>query len=106
MFLLDSLFISGMKFVFDKIAAVADAEAFDESLLHDRLLRAQLELEAGEITDDDFAAVEAEVFERLRQIRAMREGEPSLSDSGEAGDYTVTGVEATFEGDEHDEPRR
>ena len=101
MFLLDSLFMSGMRFVFDKIAAVADAEAFDETLLHDKLLRAQLELEAGEITDDDFAAIEAEVFERLRQIRAMKEGEPSISDSGEAGDYTVTGVEATFEGDEH-----
>lgn len=101
MFLLDSLFMSGMRFVFDKIAAVADAEAFDETLIHDRLLRAQLELEAGEITDDEFAAVEAEVFERLRQIRAVREGEPSLTDSGESGDYTVTGVEATFEGDEH-----
>ncbi len=101
MFLLDSLFMSGMKFVFDKIAAVADAEAFDESLLHDKLLRAQLDLEAGEITDDDFAGIEAEVFERLRQIRAMREGEPSITGDGEAGDYTVTGVEATFEGDEH-----
>ncbi len=101
MFLLDSLFMSGMRFVFDKIAAVADAEAFDETLLHDKLLRAQLELEAGEITDDDFAAIEAEVFERLRQIRAMKEGEPSISGGGEAGDYTVTGVEATFEGDEH-----
>lgn len=101
MFLLDSLFMSGMRFVFDKIAAVADGEAFDESLIHDRLLRAQLELEAGEINDDEFAAVEAEVFERLRQIRATREGEPSLSDGGESGDYTVTGVEATFEGDEH-----
>ena len=34
-----------------------------------------------------------------REIRAMKDGEPSVSDSG--GDYTVTGVEATFEGDEH-----
>lgn len=99
MFLLDSLFISGMKFVFEKISAVADAEAFDETVLHDRLLHAQLQLEAGEISDDDFAAIEAEVFERLREIRAMKEGEPTLSNAG--GDYTVTGVEATFEGDEH-----
>ena len=99
MFLLDSLFISGMKFVFDKISAVADTEAFDETVLHDRLLRAQLELEAGEISDDDFAAVESEVFERLRAIRAMKEGQPSVTEAG--GDYTVTGVEATFEGDEH-----
>jgi len=99
MFILDSLFMSGMRFVFDKIAAVADAEAFDETVLHDRLLRAQMDLEAGEITDDDFAAIESEVFERLREIRAMKEGEPTMSDAG--GDYTVTGVEATFEGDEH-----
>ena len=99
MFLLDALFISGMKFVFDKIAAVADAEAFDESVLHDRLLQAQLQLEAGEITDEDFSDIEAEVFERLRVIRAQREGTPSMSDAG-SGDYTITGVEATFGGDE------
>ena len=101
MFLLDSLFISGMKFVFDKIAAVADAEAFDETVLHDRLLQAQLRLEAGEITDDEFADVESEVFERLRMIREQREGTPSMSDAAGSGDYTITGVEATFEGDEH-----
>jgi hypothetical protein len=99
-FLLDSLFISGMKFVFDKIAAVADAEAFDESVLHDRLLQAQLQLEAGDISDEEFGEIEAEVFERLRTIRAEREGAPSLGDAA-GGDYTVTGVEATFEGDEH-----
>jgi hypothetical protein len=99
MFLLDSLFISGMKFVFDKIAAVADAEAFDESVLHDRLLQAQLQLEAGDISDEQFGDIEAEVFERLRVIRAQREGTPSMSDAG-SGDYTVTGVEATFGGDE------
>ena len=101
MFLLDSLFISGMKFVFDKLAAVADAEAFDESVLHDRLLQAQLRLEAGEITDQDFADVESEVFERLRVIREQREGTPSIGEAAGSGDYTITGVEATFEGDEH-----
>ena len=100
MFLLDSLFISGMKFVFEKIAAVADAEAFDETVLHDRLLRAQMQLEAGEISDEEFADVEAEVFERLRQIHAEKEGLPSVSDAG-SGDYKITGIEATFEGDEH-----
>ena len=103
MFLLDSLFISGMKFVFEKVAAIADAEAFDESVLHDRLLRAQLQLEAGEITDEEFGDVEAEVFERLRQIRAAREGDgpTSIADAAASGDYTITGIEATFEGDEH-----
>ena len=100
MFLLDSLFISGMKFVFEKIAAVADAEAFDESVLHDRLLRAQAQLEAGEISDEEFADVETEVFERLRQIKAEKEGLPSMSDAA-SGDYRITGIEATFEGDEH-----
>ena len=101
MFLLDSLFISGMKFVFEKVAAIADAEAFDETVLHDRLLQAQLRLEAGEITDAEFADVESEVFERLRIIREQREGTPSIGDAG-SGDYTITGVEATFGGDEED----
>ncbi len=99
MFLLDSLFMSGMRFVFDKIAAVADAEAFDETVLHDRLLQAQLQVEAGDMTDEEFADVESEVFERLRVIRADREGTPSMGEAG-SGDYTITGVEATFGGDE------
>ena len=98
MFLLDSLFISGMKFVFEKVAAIADAEAFDETVLHDRLLQAQLRLEAGDITDEEFADVESEVFERLRAIRAQREGTPTIGDA--SGDYTITGVEATFGGDD------
>lgn len=101
MFLLDSLFISGMKFVFEKISAVADAEAFDETVLHDRLIRAQMELEAGEITDDDFAAIESEVFERLRQIHAMKQGQEPTPQDAASGDYKITGIEATFEGDEH-----
>ena len=101
MFLLDSLFISGMKFVFETISAVADAEAFDESVLHERLLRAQMDLEAGEMTDEDFAAIEAEVFERLRAIHAMKEGQQSTAQDAASGEYKVTGVEATFEGDEH-----
>ncbi|MDQ3070848.1 MAG: gas vesicle protein GvpG [Acidobacteriota bacterium] len=102
MFLLDSLFISGMKFVFEKVSEIANAEAFDETLLHDQLLRAQLQCEAGEITDDEFGAIEGEVFERLRQIRAMKEGTPSVTDTGGApGDFKITGIEATFEGDDH-----
>lgn len=101
MFLLDSLFVSGLKFVFEKIAAVADAEAFDETILHDRLLRAQLQLENGEISDEEFAEIEAEVFERLRQIRAEKEGVPSVAEATSSGEYTVTGIEATLEGDEH-----
>ena len=101
MFFLDSLFVSGLKFVFEKIAAVADAETFDETILHDRLLQAQLQLENGEISDEEFADIEAEVFERLRQIRAEKEGVPSVADATSSGEYTVTGIEATFEGDEH-----
>jgi deoxyadenosine/deoxycytidine kinase len=102
MFLLDSLFLSGMKFVFEKVAEIADAEAFDETILHDRLIKAQMQLEAGEISDEEFGDIEAEVFERLRQIHAAKHGEtPDVASATASGEYKVTGIEATFEGDEH-----
>jgi hypothetical protein len=94
MFILDRLLVSGLGFVLDKIATIADAELNDEDGLRQRLLEAQMQLELGDIDDETFAGIERDVFERLREIRRARE-EP------DEGELRVTGVEATFEGDEH-----
>jgi hypothetical protein len=94
MFILDRLLISGLGFVLDKVATVADAEMSNEDVLRERLLEAQMQLELGEIDEKAFVEIERDVLDRIREIRRARE-EP------EAGELKVTGVDATFAGDEH-----
>jgi hypothetical protein len=45
----------------------------------------------GEIDDEQFATIEADVIERLRELREAREGEASASLTDE--DVHITGVE-------------
>jgi hypothetical protein len=94
MFILDSLLV----FVLDKIATVVDNELNDDTALREQLLAAQMQLDVGEISQKDFDELEADIFARLRDIRD-RQGAPSGATS--SADYKVTGVEASFEGDEH-----
>lgn len=94
MFILDSLLIGGIRFVLDKIAAAADEELNDEAALREQLLTAQMQVELGEMSEQEFASFEAAILERLRDMRERREG-----GSRETGDVKVTGVEATFGAD-------
>jgi hypothetical protein len=97
-FILDSLLIGGLRFVLDKVATVVDAELNDDTALREQLMAAQMRVELGEMSEEDFAALEAEILERLRDIRKRQHGQ---SPAAESGDFKVTGVEASFEGDEH-----
>jgi hypothetical protein len=99
MFILDSLLIGSLRFVLDKIAAVADSELNDDTALREHLLAAQMQLELGEMSQEDFDALEADILVRLREIRSRRQGDDASPMSPQ--DYKVTGVEASFEGDEH-----
>jgi hypothetical protein len=97
MFLLDDLLIGGLRFVLDKVATVVDQEMNDESHLHQTLLEAQMRLENGEISDEEFAGIERTVIDRLREIRAAREGDaPSLTDE----DVRISSIEITGPDDE------
>ena len=73
MFILDSLLIGSLRFVLDKIASAAEAEAADDSVLRDRLLEAQMQLELGEISDDEFADVERDLLAQIREINRARQ---------------------------------
>ena len=99
MFILDSVLIGGLRFVFDKIAAAVDTELNDDTALREQLLAAQMRVELGEMSQEEFAAFEADVLARLREIRDRRQGSgpAALSPS----EYKITGIDATFEGDEH-----
>jgi Gas vesicle protein G len=90
MIIVDSLLIGSLRFILDKIAQAVDAELNDEDRLREELLAAQMRLELGEMSDDDFAALEREILARLRELR--RADSP--------GDLRVTGVEARAWDDE------
>jgi hypothetical protein len=98
MFLLDTMLIGGLRFVFDKIAAAVDTELNDDTALREQLLAAQMRVELGEMSEEEFADLEIEVLARLREIRDRRQGgEAAISPK----DYKVTGIDASFEGDDH-----
>ena len=95
MFVLDSLLISGLRFVLNQLLAAVDAELHDDSALRERLLEAQMRLELGELTDREFADIERDVLARLRELRGASEGLDARS-----GNVRVVGVEASVTGED------
>lgn len=98
MFILDTILIGGIRFVLDKVAAAVDTELNDDTALREQLLAAQMRVELGELSQEQFDVFEADILARLREIRDRRQGggPAALSPT----DYKITGIEATFEGDE------
>ena len=99
MLIIDSLILSGVRFVLDKVAAAVDTELNDDSVLRERLLDAQMRLELEEISQEEFDQIEADIVARIREIKERQRGGESAVISPK--DMKVTGIEATFEGDEH-----
>ena len=99
MLIIDSLIISGVRFVLDKVAAAVETELNDDSVLRDRLLDAQMRVELGEMSQAEFDELEADILVRIREIKERQRGGESAVISPK--DMKVTGIEATFEGDEH-----
>lgn len=104
MFILDSLLIGGLRFVLDKVAAAVDTELNDDTALREQLLAAQMRVELGEMTQAEFDALEMDILARLREIRERRQGSDAAALS--PADYKITGIDASFEGDEHEIPPR
>jgi hypothetical protein len=99
--IIDSLLISGIRFVLDKVAAAVDTELNDDTALREQLLAAQMRLELGEMTQEEFDQLESDLLARLRDIRERRQGSGAATLSPR--DYKVTGIEATFQGGHEDE---
>ena len=102
MIIIDSLLISGIRFVLDKVAAAVERELNDDTHLRERLLEAQMRAELGEIDEQELAAIEREVMARLRAIQEAR-GEAGMTMDPRT--MRVTGVEASVVSDEDDEGR-
>jgi len=95
MFILDSLLIGSLRFVLDKVVAAAEAEAQDDSALRDQLLEAQMRLELGEISEEEFVEIERDVIARMREIKGQQQGPISMTPEDK-----ITGVEIeTFDSD-------
>jgi hypothetical protein len=101
MFILDTVLIGGLRFVFDKIAAAVDTELNDDTALREQLLAAQMRVELGEMSQAEFDDLEAEILARLREIRDRRQGGQAGAAALSHDDYKITGIDASFEGDEH-----
>lgn len=102
MFILDTILIGGLRFVFDKIAASVDTELNDDSHLREQLLAGQMRVELGEMTSEEFETLEADILARLHEIRDRRQGSDAATLSPE--EYKITGIDASFGGD--DDERR
>ena len=74
MFLLDSLMIAGIRWALETTITAAEAEMNDDTALREQLLAAEMQREMGEISDDDFAEIEADLLARIREIKERREG--------------------------------
>ena len=72
MLIIDSLIISGVRFVLDKVAAAVETEMNDDSTLRQHLLEAQMRLELGEIDEAQFKAIESDVLARMREIKSQQ----------------------------------
>jgi len=98
--ILDRLLTGGIAFVLDKIAGAVDSELDGEESLRQDLLAAQMQAELGEISEEELAAVEADLLPRLRESRERRTGAAGGAVSFGSG----AEVEVSFGGGEEPEP--
>ena len=110
MFILDSLMISGIRWVLETAVTAAEAEMNDDSVLREQLLEAEMRRETGEITDAEFRDIETDLLARIREIKERREGGSGPIDMGvqpieTTGDSRFQ-VEASVSGDFHEEVER
>ena len=89
MFVLDSLFVGGLRFVLEKIADIADREFQDPERWRVMLLEAQLAFENGEIDAEELAVREREVLARLRGLHPETTGAVLTSDDIESVDVVA-----------------
>jgi hypothetical protein len=110
-FLLDSLMIAGIRWTLSTVVTAAEAELNDDSALRDRLLEAELQREMGEISDHEFAEIEADLLRAIREIKERRDGGSGAFAFGgahpiETGEDSRFQVEAEVAGEFHGEPER
>lgn len=102
MFLIDSF----LGWVLRTVTTAAEAEMNDDTALREQLLEAEMRREMGEISDEEFRELEADLLARIREIRARQEGGAGPITTGAAPIETSPDsrfqIEATIAGEFHD----
>ena len=101
MFLLDDILmiplklpIAGFNWIMRQIQTMANEELMNDQPWKERLIELQMMLEVGDISEEEYAVQEAEVFQALRDIRARREEmarQQRGDDEGDGGIGIYTG---------------
>ena len=80
MFLLDDILmlpmklpIAGFNWIMKQIQTMANEELLNDQPWKERLIELQMMLEIGDLSEEEYAREEAQVFAALRDIRARRE---------------------------------
>jgi hypothetical protein len=107
MFLLDSLMIAGIRWALETTITAAEAEMNDDTALREQLLAAEMSREMGEISDEEFGGIEADLLARIREIKERREGGSGPLAFGGAQPLETSAdsrfqIEASVSGDFHD----
>ena len=92
MFFIDDLLlapVNGFKFILRQVQEIADRELNDDTTIKEQLLELQMRLELEEISEEDFAAAEAELFARLRTIKARQLEALSQVHTAESSSMTI-----------------
>ena|SRR5947209_13406715 len=63
----------GTRFTLDKIDRAVREQLTDDTPIKEDLMALQLKLETGEIDDNQYLQQEAEIMQRLREVREWRE---------------------------------
>lgn len=63
----------GTQWTLEKVDRVVRDELTNDEPIKEDLMKLQLELESGEIDDDEYVRREAEIMVRLREVREWRE---------------------------------
>ena len=64
--------VTGFKFVLNTLRQIAEEQYTDTGPAKTRLLELQVQLEDGEITEQEYVAAEADVFREIREIEQRR----------------------------------
>src|SRR2546423_11965088 len=65
--------VAGIKWSLGKVQQVVEEELTDDGPVKQELMELQMQLELGDIDDDEYVRREGELMTRLREIRAWRE---------------------------------
>jgi hypothetical protein len=86
--------LAGFRWIMKQIQTMADEELLNDRPWKERLIELQMMLEVGDITEEQYAVEEQEVFRMLREIRARREeiARQAAADRGEEEPESGIGI--------------